>query len=141
MPALRPPAPDSTVRSLEPPMAMPPIPGPASAMPPTQAAPTPAADAGAQVGHDIATPASSAASAVPRLNLELSRPRGGELSRGSSRGVLPVLPRPPELDDKLARDIEKAARIDCRKAYAGAGLLAAVPLAADALDKAGGCKW
>ena len=78
---------------------------------------------------------------MPRLNLELSRPRGGELSRGSSRGVLPVLPRPPELDDKLARDIEKAAKIDCRKAYAGAGLLAGVPLAADALGKAGGCKW
>ena len=39
------------------------------------------------------------------------------------------------------RDIEKAAKVDCRKAYAGAGLLAVVPLAADALGKAGGCKW
>lgn len=141
MPALRPPTSESAARLPEPPTAMPPIPGPASAVPPTKAAPAAAADAGAQVGHDIATPASNAASAVPRLNLELSRPRGGELSRGSSRGVLPVLPRPPELDDKLARDIEKAAKIDCRKAYAGAGLLAAVPLAADALGKAGGCKW
>jgi hypothetical protein len=141
MPALRPPTSESAARLPEPPTAMPPIPGPASAVPPTKAAPAAAADAGAQVGHDIATPASNAASAVPRLNLELSRPRGGELSRGSSRGVLPVLPRPPELDDKLARDIEKAAKIDCRKAYAGAGLLATVPLAADALGKAGGCKW
>ena len=107
------------------------------------AAPAPATslDAGARVGHDVATPASNAASVLPRLNLELARPRGGELSRGSARGVLPVLPRPPEQDDKLARDIEKAAKLDCRKAYAGAGLLAVVPLAADALGKSGGCKW
>lgn len=98
-------------------------------------------DAGARVGHDVATPASNAASVLPRLNLELARPRGGELARGAARGALPVLPRPPELDDKLARDIEKAAKADCRKAYAGAGLLAVVPLAADALGKSGGCKW
>lgn len=141
MPALRPPAPESTLRASEPASTMPPVAGPTSAMPTAKAAPAAAADAGAQVGHDVATPASNAASAAPRLNLELSRPRGGELSRGSSRGVLPVLPRPPELDDKLARDIEKAAKADCRKAYAGAGLLAVVPLAADALGKAGGCKW
>ena len=38
-----------------------------------------------------------AASAPPRLNLELARPRGGELSRYDTRGALPVLPRPPEV--------------------------------------------
>ena len=100
-----------------------------------------AADAGAQVGHDVATPPAAAASAVPRLNLELSRPRGGELSRFSTRGVLPVLPRPPERDDKLAREIEKAAKTDCRNAHTGLGLLAVIPLAVDALRKDGGCKW
>ena len=56
-------------------------------------------------------------------------------------GVLPLLPRPPEVDNKLAREIEKAGKADCRKAHAGAGLLAVVPLAVDALRKDGGCKW
>jgi hypothetical protein len=45
------------------------------------------------------------------------------------------------LPDKLGRDIEKAARSDCRSAYSGAGLLAVVPLAIDAARKDGGCKW
>lgn len=162
MPAPRPPEPAPVLRAMEaatlPPAAvpagpqvlqpaaletaptttLPSVPGPATAAAPRMAA---APDAGSREGHDVATPASNAASAVPRLNLELSRPRGGELSRGSARGVLPLLPRPPEVDDKLARDIEKAAKIDCRKAYANAGLLAVVPLAADALGKSGGCKW
>ena len=99
-------------------------------------------DAGPQVGHDVATAPSAPASA-PRLNLELARPRGGELSRQGGAGVLPLLPRPPELPDKLARDISNAAKADCRKAYQGLGLLAVVPLAADALrgGKDSGCKW
>lgn len=100
-----------------------------------------AADAGTQAGHDVATPPTSAASATPRLNLQLSRPRGGELSRFSSTGVLPVLPRPPEREAKLAREIEKAAKGDCRNAYAGMGPLAVIPLALDAVRKDGGCKW
>ncbi len=97
-------------------------------------------DAGSRVGHDVATPAASAASQPPRLNLELARPRGGELSRFATGGALPVLPRPPEVDEKLARDIEKSGKTDCRKAYAGAGVLAVLPLMADAV-RSGGCKW
>ena len=100
-----------------------------------------APDAGAQVGRDVATPAAAAASALPRLNLELARPRGGELSRHGTAGVLPVLPRPPERDQKLARDIEKSGRTDCRTAHTGAGLLAVVPLVMDAMKKDSGCKW
>jgi len=100
-----------------------------------------AADAGAHVGHDVATPPAAAASAMPRLNLELSRPRGGELSRYGSTGVLPVLPRPPERDEKLAREIEKAGKADCRNGYNGMGPLAVIPLALDAVRKDGGCKW
>jgi hypothetical protein len=98
-------------------------------------------DAGSQVGQDVATPPAAAASAPPRLNLQLARPRGGELSRFSSPGALQLLPRPPELPDKLAEDIAKSARKDCRSAYPGAGLLAVVPLAVEALKKDGGCKW
>lgn len=103
------------------------------------ARPAGAPDAGARVGHDVATAPSLPASA-PRLNLDLVRPRGGLVSPGGSRGLLPVLPHPPEQPSKLARDIEKAAKPDCREAYSGMGVLAVLPLAADALrDK--GCRW
>jgi len=89
----------------------------------------------------VATAPSQPASA-PRLNLQLQRQRGGELSRGMGSGALPVLPRLPEADEKLAKDIQKSARGDCRTAWAGAGLLAVVPLAVDAVrGKDGGCKW
>jgi hypothetical protein len=113
-----------------------PAPGPAA---PAAATNPGAPDAGARVGHDVATAPSAAASQPPRLNLELARPRGGELSRGRSAGLLPLLPRPPDTD-KLGREIEKAAKADCRNAHAGAGLLAVVPLAVDAVRK-DGCKW
>ena len=89
----------------------------------------------------MAAPAAAPASATPRLNLELARPRGGELSRYSTSGVLPVLPRPPERDDKLAREIEKAGKSDCRSAYSALGPLAVIPLAVDAVRKEGACKW
>lgn len=97
-------------------------------------------DAGAQVGRDVATAPSAPASA-PRLNLDLPRTRGGELSRQSSVGVLSLLPRPPELPNKLAREIDKAGKADCRDAYSGLGPLAVLPLALDAVRKEGGCKW
>ena len=100
-----------------------------------------APDAGSRLGHDVATAPSAPASA-PRLNLQLNRPRGSELSRGSmAGGALPVLPRPPEVDDKLGRQIEKTAKADCRSAYAAAGLLAVVPLAIEAVRKDSGCRW
>ncbi len=123
-----------------------PTPTPASALPSMpapqpQAPPSPgAADAGSRVGHDVATPAAASAS-TPRLNLQLARPRGGELSRTSTGGVLPVLPRAPERDDKLARDIDKAGKTECRNAYSALGPLAVIPLALDAVRKEGACKW
>ena len=43
-------------------------------------------------------------------------------------------------DDKLGRDIDKAARSDCRTAHAGKGLFAPLFLAHDALTERG-CKW
>ncbi len=98
-----------------------------------------APDAGARLGRDVATPP-TAASSAPRLNLDLPGARSGQLSSQGARGVLQLLPRPPEGKSKLAESIEKAAKEDCRKAYAGMGLLAVLPLAADAVrDK--GCKW
>ena len=78
---------------------------------------------------------------LPRLNLDLPRQRGGNLSRGESSGLLPLVPRPPETMDKLGRDIQNAAKPDCRDAHADKGLLAVVPLAIDAFRREGGCKW
>ncbi len=100
-----------------------------------------APDAGNQRGQDVASPAAAAASAPPRLNLQLARPRGGELSRFSTPGALPLLPRPPDVDEKLGRAIQKAAKADCRSAYRSAGVLAVLPLATEALRNDGGCRW
>jgi hypothetical protein len=74
---------------------------------------------------------------------EAMRKRVREIaSEGSgSRGVLNLVPPPPiERKDKLAEDIAKAAKPDCRTAYAGMGLLAVVPLVASAVGN-GGCNW
>ena len=100
-----------------------------------------APDAGVRLGQDVATPASLPASAA-RLNLELVRPRGGAISAQGDSGLLQMLSHPPEAKSKLAEDIEKAAKADCRKAYSGmgCGLWAVVPRAVDAVrDK--GCRW
>jgi Meckel syndrome type 1 protein len=51
-----------------------------------------------------------------------------------------MLPQPPERKSKLEQSIENAANKDCRNAYAGAGILAVVPLAVDAA-RGKGCKW
>lgn len=107
---------------------------------PAPALPAGQPDAGPRVGLDRANPPSAAASA-PRLNLELSRQRGGELSSTGGRGVLPLLARPAEVKSKLATEIERAAKPDCKDKYAGMGVLAVVPLAAEALKRDGGCKW
>lgn len=102
-----------------------------------------APDAGAQLGRDRAVPAAAAASRPLDLSLPRELLRGGELAGRASRGLLPVLPRPPETkDDKdaVSEAIKKAAREDCRQAHADKGLLAALPLAAGAVrDK--GCRW
>jgi hypothetical protein len=88
--------------------------------------------------RDAAQPASPASGERP-LNLDLHPRIGPTLGRGSM-GLLPVLPSPPERKSKLGEDIDKAAKSDCRTAYSGAGVLAVVPLAIDAVrDK--GCHW
>ena len=98
-----------------------------------------APDAGARVGHDLATAPSQPASAA-RLNLDLLRPRGGLIAPQGSRGLLSVLPHPPELKTKLEKEIDLAGLADCRKAYSAMGLAALAPLTADALREKG-CRW
>ena len=85
-----------------------------------------------------AAPPGAAAPLAPRLNLNL--PRGGETSRGASHGLLQMLPRPPERPSRLAEEVAKAGKKDCRQAYSGMGLLAVVPLVAGAV-KGDGCNW
>ncbi|HEY4084089.1 MAG TPA: hypothetical protein VGM81_25645 [Burkholderiaceae bacterium] len=98
-----------------------------------------APNAGAQMGHDIATAPSAKPGPKP-LNLNLPLARGPMASSHGSTGVLPLMPKPPELKSDIEKAIEKGKRVDCRNAYGENGLLAVVPLAIDAArDK--GCKW
>ncbi|MFG6469104.1 hypothetical protein [Roseateles sp. BYS87W] len=96
-------------------------------------------DAGSQLGPDLAVPPSASASA-PRAPLNLSLPRGSAIAARRGPGLMELLPQPPERKSKLEQSLENAANPDCRKAYAEAGLLAALPLALDAA-RGKGCKW
>lgn len=98
-----------------------------------------APDAGAQRGRDVATAPSAPASA-PRLNLDLPTSQRGPVASSRSRALLEIAPNPPELKTKLQKEMEKALREDCRKAYAENGLLALGGIALDAL-RAKGCKF
>ena len=90
--------------------------------------------------------ASSAETVVPpAVTVESMKKRAREIAaEGSgSRGVLNLVPPPPPVErkDKLAEDIAKAAKPDCRTAYAGLGILAVVPLVASSVGNNGGCNW
>lgn len=74
------------------------------------------------------------------LNLDVVRPRFGPMNNQGMRGVVPLLPPPPERKSKLAEDIEKAGKPDCRTAHRDKGLLGVVPLVADSV-RDGGCRW
>jgi len=81
---------------------------------------------------------------TPRLDLDATRRRAREIaSEGQgSRGLLPVVPPPPAEARKpnLADAIAKAAKPDCRTAYADLGLLAIPPLVVSSVGN-GGCRW
>ncbi len=96
-------------------------------------------NAGSRLGPDLAVPPSAAASA-PRAPLNLALPRSGDMAARRSPGLIGALPQPPERKSKLEQSIEETANADCRKAYAGAGLLAVIPLALDTA-RGKGCKW
>ena len=81
-------------------------------------------------------------SASAPLNLDL---HGGVAGPGMGRtrsGLVPLVPAPADKEAKtqLETDLQKAARKDCKDAYAGGGLLAVIPLAKDAVTGKG-CKW
>ena len=58
-----------------------------------------------------------------------------------SRGALNLMTPPPERKSKLAEDIRKAGKADCRTAHSSKGLLALVPLTQAALGVDGDCRW
>lgn len=80
----------------------------------------------------------------PGITADSLRKRASEIARegSGSRGVLNFVPPPPpaERKDKLAEDLAKAAKPDCRTAYADMGLLAIAPLVASTVGN-GGCRW
>ena len=97
-----------------------------------------APDAGSRVGADLALPPAPGASA-PRLDLSLPR-TGGPLARQGVKGMLDVLPVPPDKKTRLEQEVDAAKRADCRRAYEQAGILAVVPLVLDTA-RGKGCTW
>jgi hypothetical protein len=93
--------------------------------------------------RDVVAPPPEAAGA-PGISSESLRRRAREIANEGtgSRGVLNIVPPPPPLErkDTLAEGIAKAAKPDCRTAYAGMGLLAIAPLVASTVGN-GGCRW
>ena len=93
--------------------------------------------------RDVAEPATEPGGASG-ITAETLRRQAREIARegSGSRGVLNLVPPPPpqERKDALAEGIAKAAKPDCRTAYAGLGLLAVVPLVASSVGN-GGCRW
>ena len=144
------PAPPAPVPAPDPVFAPPPAQQPAPpstrrVSPGTAAEPTTAPSFGGPVltpngdtGRDSSAPVG--APGEPKLNLSVPGLRRGSSFGGAAPGVLPLLPPPPERKAKITEELDKAGRADCRNAYSGMGLLAAVPLAVDAV-KGNGCKW
>jgi hypothetical protein len=93
--------------------------------------------------RDVVAPTTEPGGATG-ITAESLRSRAREIAREGSgtSGVLNVVPLPPpkERKDTLAEGIAKAAKPDCRTAYAGMGLLAVVPLVASSVGN-GGCRW
>ncbi|MFM7507340.1 MAG: hypothetical protein ACKO3M_12450 [Rubrivivax sp.] len=115
-------------------------------LPPSTAGSPPAETPGAATALTVAPQATAvaagpahAASAPRPLNLELGRWRSAEAGPPGVARTVAELQRLPE-PDPLAAAIEKTGRADCTRAYAGAGLLALVPLMLDAA-RGTGCKW
>ena len=112
------------------------------------AAPAPSNNGGGKVnldgsssgpgGNGSVQPPGTGASAP--LNLDLHGGGSGPSLGRTRSGLVPALPAPAEKKTQLETDLEKANRAKCSEAYAGAGLLAVIPLAKDAVTGKG-CKW
>ncbi len=87
-------------------------------------------------------PDSTSDQSAPHLDMEGVRRMVREIERAREKRAAPPAWEKPglEYDTPLGRSIAKAARPDCRTAYAGAGLLAIPVLVWDAFT-GDGCKW
>ena len=80
---------------------------------------------------------------APALDTDALRARAASLAREGSgqRALLPFpMPPVPEKKSTVEAAIEAARKPDCRTAYQGLGLLAAVPLIANEFGE-GNCRW
>jgi hypothetical protein len=123
--------------------------------PQTAAAITPAADTRhrskqpialtARAGHARQPTArrTQATQPLPSLDLATLRASVVQHDRTTPPDNAPAALRKPQATQSktpLQQAIEQAARPDCRSRYAGAGLLAVIPLAIDSVTGSG-CKW
>jgi hypothetical protein len=79
----------------------------------------------------------------PSISAEEMRRRASQIAREGTgqRALLAFpMPAPPERKSKTEEALEKARKPDCRTAYQGLGLLAAVPLIANEFGE-GTCRW
>ncbi len=102
------------------------------------------ANSGNPVGNSAGN--STGPSSGPSVDLETLRNQAANNSRrgsGSGQSGVFQLQAPPVIEErksKLAKALDKAGKSDCREAYSGMGLAAAVPLAASSFRDSG-CKW
>lgn len=106
--------------------------------------PAPSRDGFAVPPDGAATPAPGK-DAGPVVDLVAARAEARAIAREDGRNLVSLPERKPVVDPNAGRappvdPIEAARRHDCKTAYAGAGLLAVIPLVADAVTGTG-CKW
>jgi hypothetical protein len=90
------------------------------------------------------TPAPGA-DAGPVVDLAAARSAARQIAREDARNLVALPRRKPVVDPNSGRPepvdpIERARKSDCKTAYAGAGILAVIPLVASAVVDMG-CKW
>jgi len=139
------PAPTRAPAAEEP--AHPPLPATRAAPPaaaPSRSESLPSRPNGSPESEDIFKPRSDMPEAAPHIDLDAAKKRAVREMAGEGAGSPGVLPFPlpiPEKKTKEANALEKAAKPDCRTAYAGMGLLAVPALVAATVSDNGGCRW
>lgn len=90
-----------------------------------------------------ADPSSNYDPTAPPLDVDAMRKRAGQIAREGTgqRALLPfAMPPVPAKKSQIESALENARKPDCRTAYQGLGLLAAVPLIANEFGE-GNCTW
>lgn len=101
-------------------------------MPPDRPAPAPA--------FTVTAPAAAEGSEERGFDMAAARTAARAAIASDDAAAGPPRPLRATRDERLGRRIEEARRGDCQTQYAGAGLLAVIPLVKDTLTGTG-CKW